>query len=63
MKYRYIIKGGEYYMEDKNINLLLNHLDLEQLTRCPDDCSKSYEDLKEIKEAVENNNTKPLENL
>lgn len=50
-------------MEDKNINLLLNHLDLEQLTRCPDDCSKSYDDLKDIKEALENNNTKPLESL
>ena len=52
-------------MEDKNINHLLNHLDLEQLTRCPDDCSKSYDDLKDIKEALENNdNTKlPLENL
>lgn len=63
MKYRYIIKGGEYYMED--INLLLNHLDLEQLTRCPDDCSKSYDDLKDIKEVLENNdNTKlPLESL
>ena len=50
-------------MEDKNINHLLNHLDLDQLTKCPDDGSKSYDDLKEIKEAVENNNTKPLENL
>jgi len=50
-------------MED--INLLLNHLDLEQLTRCPDDCSKSYDDLKDIKEVLENNdNTKlPLESL
>lgn len=48
-------------MEDKNINLL-KHLDLEQLSRCPDDCSKSYDDLKDIKEALGNNGIKhPLE--
>ena len=51
-------------MEDKNI-CILKHLDLDKLTRCPDDCSKSYDDLKDIKEALENNdNTKlPLESL
>lgn len=47
-------------MED--INLLLKNLDLEQLSRCPDDCSKSYDDLKDIKEVLGNNNIKhPLE--
>lgn len=52
-------------MEDKNINHLLNHLDLEQLTRCPDDCSNSTKDLKDIKEALENNDNlrHPLESL
>lgn len=39
-------------MKDKNINLLLNHLDLYQLSRCPDDGSKSYDDLKDIKRGI-----------
>lgn len=49
-------------MEDKNI-CILKHLDLDKLTRCPDDCSNSTKDLKDIKEALENNDNlkHPLE--